>query len=210
MKQEWYYAAGGQKHGPISSAQLKELAASGRLQRTDPIWQEGMEKPVKAGTVRGIFLKPPPVPAVRNPSPTRIVQDKAPAATPSVQHRPKQGFLDRVRNFLPSSTYQAVATINSPDVSTGDIFKAIIAKLPRCKTNIKGDELVANDIDRSLKIGFVGRLGGVLFGDRWIRSIDARFIVISTEQTITLVANIHQGWSRWAARLLLGILLLAG
>lgn len=63
MSHEWYYTAGGKESGPTTSEQLKELAASGQLQRTDPIWQKGTDKRVMAGTVKGLFTSPPPIPS---------------------------------------------------------------------------------------------------------------------------------------------------
>jgi hypothetical protein len=42
MASKWFYARDGRKSGPISSAELKSLAASGKLRRTDLLWKEGM------------------------------------------------------------------------------------------------------------------------------------------------------------------------
>lgn len=55
MDQQWYYSQNGQKHGPISSAELKQLAAAGKLQPTDLIWKEGMAKWAAARSVKGLF-----------------------------------------------------------------------------------------------------------------------------------------------------------
>lgn len=73
MAAEWYYAKAGEKVGPVTEAQLKELARSGGLSRTDMVWKQGMAKWVEAGQVAGIVKNdpsdavtgaiPPPLPA---------------------------------------------------------------------------------------------------------------------------------------------------
>lgn len=71
MATEWHYTKGGQKHGPVSSADLKALVKSGELQRTDMIWKEGMTDWKPAGSLKGLFpltattvaeKAPPPLP----------------------------------------------------------------------------------------------------------------------------------------------------
>ncbi|MCI0681240.1 MAG: DUF4339 domain-containing protein [Gemmataceae bacterium] len=54
---DWYYALGNQQKGPVSLDALKQLAASGKLQRTDMVWREGMVEWKKAGQVDGIFTR---------------------------------------------------------------------------------------------------------------------------------------------------------
>ena len=49
MSEQWYYAKGDQKHGPVTAATFKELAASGQLLPRDLLWKEGMEQWAKAG-----------------------------------------------------------------------------------------------------------------------------------------------------------------
>jgi hypothetical protein len=44
MAQEWHYAKDGQRHGPITSHQLKELAGSGELRPTDLVWTDGQDE----------------------------------------------------------------------------------------------------------------------------------------------------------------------
>lgn len=71
MAHKWHYAKGGEKHGPISAAQLKELAKTGQLAPDDLVWREDMKEWKKAGTVKGLFpeqartaAKSPPPPPV--------------------------------------------------------------------------------------------------------------------------------------------------
>lgn len=51
----YFYTQNKQKHGPVSSSELKQLAASGRLQPTDTVMKEGSNKWVAAGSVKGLF-----------------------------------------------------------------------------------------------------------------------------------------------------------
>ncbi|MEZ5941409.1 MAG: DUF4339 domain-containing protein, partial [Planctomycetaceae bacterium] len=73
MAANWHYAKGGEKHGPITSAQLKELAAKGQLSPDDLVWREDMKEWRKASTVKGLFPEqasttspPPPPPSSKN------------------------------------------------------------------------------------------------------------------------------------------------
>lgn len=76
----WYYAKNNTKHGPVSNAQLKSLAADGQLQPTDLVWKEGMEEWKPAGRVAGLFSDSSGS-AVTSPTP-------ASAASPSLPSSP--------------------------------------------------------------------------------------------------------------------------
>lgn len=53
---EWHYTIDGQPAAaPVSPAQLKQLAASGRLKPTDLVWQDGMLEWAQAGSLKGLF-----------------------------------------------------------------------------------------------------------------------------------------------------------
>ena len=90
MADEWYYALGGERLGPVSMEQLQELASSGQLQASDLVWQEGMADWTPAGEVQGLMpaasaAGPPPVPG--SPPPIRR------PASPTTAAGPKR-FLD--------------------------------------------------------------------------------------------------------------------
>jgi hypothetical protein len=55
MADEWYFSWDNNNFGPFSAAQLKELAALGRIQPTDSVWKEGMEKGVNADKIKNLF-----------------------------------------------------------------------------------------------------------------------------------------------------------
>jgi hypothetical protein len=49
------YSRDGREYGPVSSAQLKRLAASGELGGEDLVWKEGSTHRLSASAVRGLF-----------------------------------------------------------------------------------------------------------------------------------------------------------
>ncbi len=51
----WYYARGEAEQGPISTSQIKALAAAGALRRDDLVWKEGMENWLPASDVEELF-----------------------------------------------------------------------------------------------------------------------------------------------------------
>lgn len=68
---EWLYARSGQQHGPVSFMDLKGMAESGQLARTDLVWKKGMTEWVAASSV-GVFhgiKAPPPIPIPNQPAP---------------------------------------------------------------------------------------------------------------------------------------------
>jgi hypothetical protein len=52
---QWWYAHGGEQLGPVSPADLRQLAANGSLAPTDLVWREGMPQWAPAGRVKGLF-----------------------------------------------------------------------------------------------------------------------------------------------------------
>jgi TM2 domain-containing membrane protein YozV len=67
MASEWYYSHGGQRLGPVSSEQLKDLAAAGKLGPDDLVWKEGMDDWVPAGKVKKLL----PATTAGAPAPVR-------------------------------------------------------------------------------------------------------------------------------------------
>jgi TM2 domain-containing membrane protein YozV len=82
MASEWYYSHDGQRLGPVSSEQLKELAAVGKLGPDDLVWKEGMDNWVAAGKVKKLL--PPTTGAV---APVRT-----PARDADLEHVPPAGM----------------------------------------------------------------------------------------------------------------------
>lgn len=88
MERQWYYARGNEKHGPVSSRELRQLADSGELLPTDLVWKAGTKDWAPANTVTGLFGEYPSQPPKRSP----------PVVDPSLQEFGKaaKGFLDSV------------------------------------------------------------------------------------------------------------------
>jgi hypothetical protein len=52
---DWFYTVHGREHGPITSIELRELAASGRLSSSDFVRRADMTEAVPATRVKGLF-----------------------------------------------------------------------------------------------------------------------------------------------------------
>ena len=52
---QWYYTQQGQRLGPVSEEQLKQLAAAAQLKPTDMVWKHGMANWIHASQVKGLF-----------------------------------------------------------------------------------------------------------------------------------------------------------
>jgi hypothetical protein len=59
---QWYIMNGNEPSEPIGHLELLNRAQSGLLRRTDLVWQDGFPEWVQAGTIKGLFLVPPPPP----------------------------------------------------------------------------------------------------------------------------------------------------
>lgn len=55
MAEEWYVGSNGQQSGPFTLHQLRQMAASGQLSKTDLIWKEGLAHWVPCSAVKGLF-----------------------------------------------------------------------------------------------------------------------------------------------------------
>jgi len=95
---QWYYAHEQQQMGPVSSAELKRLAAASQLFPEDLIWREGMEEWAPALRVKGLF--PPREAADATPAEATV-----PAAVPQPPSEPPAPTSDvRLANsFLPAT-----------------------------------------------------------------------------------------------------------
>ncbi len=87
MSQQWYYAQGNVRKGPVSPQHLKELATSGQLQSSDLVWREGMSEWASAGSIKGLFdtkpvISPPPPPPTPRSSQGTTQVTATPAAPP--------------------------------------------------------------------------------------------------------------------------------
>jgi hypothetical protein len=61
---DWYSLSDGKVYGPFGEAEMKQSATDGDLTHVDLIWREGLAEWVRAGSVKGLFTGPPPIPTV--------------------------------------------------------------------------------------------------------------------------------------------------
>ncbi len=102
MSQKWYYTKDGERQGPVSHQQLKQLATSGDLQPTDLIWKEGMADWKEAGTIRKLFGNES---SGANASPNEVPANGPPSLGPTDQ----PGLLKRAKTkFAVLTTPQKV------------------------------------------------------------------------------------------------------
>ena len=90
MSDQWYYARGENRSGPVTTGELRRLAAAGELVTTDLVWKEGMQKWVPANMLKGLFpssAMPPPLPAERKETPAPEPLDPDPPAEESASAR---------------------------------------------------------------------------------------------------------------------------
>lgn len=86
MSQEWYYAKGGQRLGPVSAQRLKELAVSGNLRHSDLVWRAGLSQWVKAKEIQGLFPTTPVCVPQPTMSPPPMPSNMPNANTPAAEH----------------------------------------------------------------------------------------------------------------------------
>ncbi|MGA2032038.1 MAG: DUF4339 domain-containing protein [Thermoguttaceae bacterium] len=74
MADQWYYTEQGQRKGPVSEDDLKQLASTGRIKPADLVWKQGMAAWGPASQVAGLIFPPvedgpPPIPPEDEPPP---------------------------------------------------------------------------------------------------------------------------------------------
>jgi len=74
MARQWFYTHDSEQQGPVSAAELKELAAAGKLSRQDLVWAEGMSEWKPAGRMKGLFAADDAVSAAASAKPA-LAQD---------------------------------------------------------------------------------------------------------------------------------------
>jgi hypothetical protein len=108
---EWYYARDNKQHGPVSAAELRQLATRGELAPTDLVWCEKLDSWTPARKVGGLFEEgaaappPPPTPAKAPPKPAPpaeappvFAKSEEDALAPSPK-RPMRHVFDVVLDF---------------------------------------------------------------------------------------------------------------
>ena len=65
---DWYYAVNNEQKGPVNESEIKTQLASGRLPGDTLVWKDGMANWTAASQVSAFTFRPPPVPALADPS----------------------------------------------------------------------------------------------------------------------------------------------
>jgi hypothetical protein len=59
MADNWYVGRNGQRSGPFTTPQVRQMAASGELKPSEMVWKEGMANWVAASTIKEFFTNAP-------------------------------------------------------------------------------------------------------------------------------------------------------
>ncbi len=114
MADQWYYARDDDKHGPVSTAQLKELARNGDLAHSDLVWRDGISEWTPARRINGLFpsqVGPPPIPGRSSPPSLPRSTTAAQVRDEDVEEAERVGFGPRLGAFLIDSVVCVVAVI---------------------------------------------------------------------------------------------------
>lgn len=100
MATAWYYTVKGQKQGPVTSQQLKELADQRLIGPSDMVWKDGMAEWAQASKIKGLFpeaalMEPPDPPIVRDAAVPVVVK----MASPVRIAKPKDGILTKIAKW---------------------------------------------------------------------------------------------------------------
>jgi WD40 repeat protein len=88
MGQGWYYKLDGVVRGPVPAAELRRLAAAGKLGPADVVRRDDMEKWLPAGQVKGLFTAPVAATTAGGEAPVPVPARPV-AARPATRPRPK-------------------------------------------------------------------------------------------------------------------------
>jgi hypothetical protein len=125
MPDKWYFAWDGNRQGPFSAGQLKDLAEQGKLQPRDTVWKEGIEDGVRAEQIQNLFPAPQAETLPETASPSA-------ADEPLSSLRPSKGLSSRFPNqvaklepWLSSSHDQGIPQEQHGTIAEGLTLKEI-------------------------------------------------------------------------------------
>jgi hypothetical protein len=87
MGSQWYYRRGGQRYGPVSDGELRQLVTTGKLQPTDLIWRAGLKTWEPASKIKGLFPQrssspsPQPISSAKSSKPSERQTNPPPSAS---------------------------------------------------------------------------------------------------------------------------------
>jgi hypothetical protein len=84
MVPRYFFAKGDEQHGPYTAAEMRALAADGKIDPADLVWQEGVGHRFPASRVKGLYqtpvAEPPPV---VDAAPQEAPPEEAPGEKPA-------------------------------------------------------------------------------------------------------------------------------
>ncbi|MBT3279704.1 MAG: DUF4339 domain-containing protein [Phycisphaerales bacterium] len=148
---EWVIAKNGEKHGPFTTEQLKELAATGKLLSTDMVWRDGLEGWAKASMLKGLEFSQP-----------EIRQDKKmpdSIADPNARKRQLTNANQNTRSDSPAKKYWQLDLLILSGILVGFTLLLGFSYLLFCLDS----KSLAFSIGKLLGQSMIGLLVGVFF-----------------------------------------------
>ena len=113
----WWYATGGKESGPYTARELKSMALAEKIAPSDLIWREGLEKWLKASSVKGLFEPAAPRSDAAAPPPP-VSEPVAP---------PLQSEMDGADNRF-TDTFSMSGEHSSGTISDDEAMKIFVGK----------------------------------------------------------------------------------
>jgi hypothetical protein len=122
MVAEWYYTEQGQRRGPVTWEQLRQLALGGQLRPADLVWKNGMAQWSAASSQSSLFeVAPPPAPL---PPPAAVAPPPPPPAAPERQVSPSAPSKPAPATTTPFPSPAALAKEDPKSASAKDAPKS--------------------------------------------------------------------------------------
>lgn len=102
---EWYCTQKGQRTGPVTWSQLRQLATSGELASTDMVWKNGMPTWVPASSIQNLLPLPHAVSSPPPSLPSPLATGSTPVDNPSIISQPQ------ARELAQPLVYPAIAML---------------------------------------------------------------------------------------------------
>ncbi len=93
---KWYYAEGGERHGPVTEADLKERISKAQLSPETLVWRKGMQEWLVAHAVFEEANEPPPPPIAETPKAETPNPNEPQTGVPFLEDSPKLAIAYRV------------------------------------------------------------------------------------------------------------------
>ncbi|MCA9039820.1 MAG: RDD family protein [Planctomycetaceae bacterium] len=154
----WYYQQSGEEHGPVSSADLRRMAARGKLDPTDLVRRESMEEWVEAHRLRGVEFSQT-APSSKKPATktTKAKKEKPAKANradipASLESGQPAGIIRRWFAFVIDSTIDTILSLGGFTVglmiSGVSLLDMIASKVDVDKLNSGSEEVIQAELEK--------------------------------------------------------------